>query len=94
MEEVPARLGSDVSLYCRLSGDAPMRWERPDGQPLSRARQFSGGLLRIQSVQPLDAGVYLCIRGEQTQYVRLKVDSSGMLFLKYLLKILYIHYNI
>ena len=41
-------------------------------------RQFAGGLLRIQSVQPQDAGVYLCIRGDQTQYVRLEVDSAGM----------------
>ena len=41
-------------------------------------RQFAGGLLRIQSVQPQDAGVYLCIRGEQTQYVRLEVDTAGM----------------
>ena len=41
-------------------------------------RQFAGGLLRIPSVQPQDAGVYLCIRGDQTQYVRLEVDSAGM----------------
>ena len=41
-------------------------------------RQFAGGLLRIQNVQPQDAGVYLCIRGDQTQYVRLEVDSAGM----------------
>ena len=41
-------------------------------------RQFAGGLLRIQSVQPQDAGVYLCIRGDQTQYVRLEVDSAGI----------------
>ena len=41
-------------------------------------RQFAGGLLRIQSVQPQDAGVYLCIRGDQTQYVRLEVDTAGM----------------
>ena len=78
VEETPARLGSDVSLYCRLGGSGAMRWERPDGQPLNRARQFAGGLLRIQSVQPQDAGVYLCIRGDQTQYVRLEVDSAGM----------------
>ena len=39
VEETPARLGSDVSLYCRLSGNGAMRWERPDGQPLNRARQ-------------------------------------------------------
>ena len=65
-----------MDLYCRLSGDAMMRWERPDGRPLDRARQYGGGLLRIQNVQLEDAGVYLCVRGDQTQYVRLRVDKS------------------
>ena len=76
-EEIVARLGSDVSLYCRLRGNVPVRWERPDGQPL-RARQISGDLLKIQRLQPQDAGVYLCIRGENTQVLRIEVDSAGM----------------
>ena len=76
MEEIPARLGSDVDLYCRLSGTAPIRWERPDGRPLNQARQYPGGLLRIQNVQPQDGGVYSCVRGEQTQYVRLEVSQG------------------
>lgn len=76
VEEIPARFASDVDLYCRLSGQGPMRWERPDGRPLNRANQFPNGRLRIQNVQPQDAGVYLCIRGDQTQYVRLKVETG------------------
>ena len=76
VEEIPARFASDVDLYCRLSGQGPMRWERPDGRPLNRANQFPNGRLRIQNVQPQDAGVYLCVRGDQTQYVRLKVETG------------------
>ena len=79
VEEIPARFASDVDLYCRLSGQGPMRWERPDGRPLNRANQFPNGRLRIQNVQPQDAGVYLCIRGDQTQYVRLKVETGKKL---------------
>ena len=76
VEEIPARFASDVDLYCRLSGQGPMRWERPDWRPLNRANQFPNGRLRIQNVQPQDAGVYLCVRGDQTQYVRLKVETG------------------
>ena len=32
-EEIFAHLGSDVSLYCRLRGNVPVRWERSDGEP-------------------------------------------------------------
>lgn len=77
VEEIPARLGSDVDLYCRLSGNSQIRWERPDGRALNQRAKPSAdtGLLSIQNVQPQDAGVYLCIRGQQTQYVRLEINT-------------------
>lgn len=77
VEETPAGLGSNVDLHCRLAGEGPMRWERPDGRPLNRARQFPNGQLRIENVQIQDEGVYSCTRGDQTQFVRLKVDTSS-----------------
>ena len=46
-EEIVARLGFDVSLYCRLRGKVPVRWERPDGQPL-REKQISVNFLEIK----------------------------------------------
>ena len=76
MEEIPARYGSDVDLYCRLSGNGPMYWERPDGRPLTRAQQYDG-LLRVQNVISDDGGVYLCRRGDQKQYIRLKVENGN-----------------
>jgi hypothetical protein len=77
-EEVTARLGSNVDLYCRLvtSNNSTLRWERSEGKSLNSARvtQFPQGLLRIQSVQLEDAGIYMCHRDDQTQYLRLNVD--------------------
>ena len=78
VEEIPARFGSDVDLYCRLVGEGPMFWERPDGRPLTRAQQYQNGLLRIQNVIQDDAGVYLCRRGQQKKFVRLKVENGKL----------------
>ena len=76
MEDITARFNSDVNLYCRLSGEGSMIWERPDGRPLNRAQKYPNGLLRIQNVVLGDAGVYLCRRGQQQQFVRLKVENG------------------
>ena len=55
MEDITARFNSDVNLYCRLSGEGSMIWERPDGRPLNRAQKYPDGLLRIQNVVLGDA---------------------------------------
>uniref|UniRef100_A0A3Q2QD42 Heparan sulfate proteoglycan 2 n=1 Tax=Fundulus heteroclitus TaxID=8078 RepID=A0A3Q2QD42_FUNHE len=63
-ERFVATQGSSVMLRCQVSGSPPHHfyWSRQDGQPISsRAeRRRQGAELHFSSVQPSDAGIYIC----------------------------------
>ncbi|XP_078806357.1 basement membrane-specific heparan sulfate proteoglycan core protein isoform X13 [Oryzias latipes] len=56
--------GSSVTLRCQVSGSPPhhFHWSREDGRPISSSteRRKEGAELHFPSVQPSDAGVYIC----------------------------------
>ncbi|XP_019367559.1 PREDICTED: basement membrane-specific heparan sulfate proteoglycan core protein, partial [Gavialis gangeticus] len=56
--------GSEVILRCQASGNPPYNyhWSREDGQPLPSSTQSrrQGEELHFPSIQPSEAGVYLC----------------------------------
>uniref|UniRef100_A0A7M4G0V1 Basement membrane-specific heparan sulfate proteoglycan core protein n=1 Tax=Crocodylus porosus TaxID=8502 RepID=A0A7M4G0V1_CROPO len=59
-----AAQGSEVILRCQASGNPPYNyyWSREDGQPLPSSAQSrrQGTELHFPSIQPSEAGVYLC----------------------------------
>uniref|UniRef100_A0A7M4G0T5 Basement membrane-specific heparan sulfate proteoglycan core protein n=1 Tax=Crocodylus porosus TaxID=8502 RepID=A0A7M4G0T5_CROPO len=59
-----AAQGSEVILRCQASGNPPYNyyWSREDGQPLPSSAQSrrQGNELHFPSIQPSEAGVYLC----------------------------------
>ncbi|XP_036447334.1 basement membrane-specific heparan sulfate proteoglycan core protein [Colossoma macropomum] len=63
-ERVLVAQGSPVTLRCQASGVPPhyFYWTRNDGRPISRSaeRRRQGEELYFPSVQPSDAGVYIC----------------------------------
>ncbi|XP_040320111.1 basement membrane-specific heparan sulfate proteoglycan core protein isoform X10 [Herpailurus yagouaroundi] len=56
--------GGSHSLWCQVSGSPPhyFYWSREDGRPLpsSTQQRHQGSELHFPSVQPSDAGVYIC----------------------------------
>ncbi|XP_056364035.1 basement membrane-specific heparan sulfate proteoglycan core protein isoform X2 [Oenanthe melanoleuca] len=56
--------GSAVTLRCHAAGDPPLyyRWLREDGRPLPEGAQSrrQGEELHFPSIQPSEAGVYVC----------------------------------
>nr|XP_056721446.1 basement membrane-specific heparan sulfate proteoglycan core protein [Euleptes europaea] len=56
--------GSEVTLYCQVSGRPPhyFYWSREDGRPVSGTaqRRRQGEELHFPSIQPSEAGVYIC----------------------------------
>ncbi|XP_039223672.1 basement membrane-specific heparan sulfate proteoglycan core protein isoform X11 [Crotalus tigris] len=56
--------GSEVTLRCLVRGDPPhfFYWSREDGRPVPSAVQLreQGMVLHFASVQPSEAGVYIC----------------------------------
>ncbi|KAM6434636.1 basement membrane-specific heparan sulfate proteoglycan core protein isoform 6-T6 [Liasis olivaceus] len=56
--------GSEVTLRCHVSGDPPhyFYWSREDGRPVpsTAQRRQQGSELHFTSVQPSEAGVYIC----------------------------------
>ncbi|XP_066838054.1 basement membrane-specific heparan sulfate proteoglycan core protein isoform X7 [Anser cygnoides] len=56
--------GSPVTLRCQASGDPPFyyHWSREDGRPLPSSAQSrqQGEELHFASIQPAEAGVYVC----------------------------------
>ncbi|XP_068772364.1 basement membrane-specific heparan sulfate proteoglycan core protein isoform X3 [Struthio camelus] len=56
--------GSSVTLHCQASGDPPFYyyWSREDGRPLPGSAQSrrEGEELHFASIQPSEAGVYIC----------------------------------
>ncbi|XP_041859531.1 basement membrane-specific heparan sulfate proteoglycan core protein isoform X3 [Melanotaenia boesemani] len=61
--------GSVVTLRCQVSGFPPhyFYWSREDGRPISTSaeRRYEGAELHFPSVQPSDAGVYICTCRDQ-----------------------------
>ncbi|XP_064381758.1 basement membrane-specific heparan sulfate proteoglycan core protein isoform X2 [Dromaius novaehollandiae] len=59
-----AAQGSPVTLHCQASGDPPFYyyWSREDGRPLPGGAQSrrEGEELHFASIQPSEAGVYVC----------------------------------
>lgn len=60
---------NDLTLKCRATGDPPpaLIWHRPTGQrsvtgyPPNRTVKMNIGVLRVNPVQPEDAGIYRCV---------------------------------
>ncbi|KAM9751596.1 basement membrane-specific heparan sulfate proteoglycan core protein isoform 3-T3 [Menidia menidia] len=61
--------GSPVTLRCQVFGSPPLyfHWSREDGRPISSGaeRRKQGAELYFSSVQPGDAGVYICTCRDQ-----------------------------
>lgn len=59
-----ARQGSSITLHCEVSGSPPhyFFWSRQDGRPISSGaeRRRQGAELHFASLQPSDAGIYIC----------------------------------
>uniref|UniRef100_A0A3B5MAA9 Uncharacterized protein n=1 Tax=Xiphophorus couchianus TaxID=32473 RepID=A0A3B5MAA9_9TELE len=68
-ERFVATPGSSVTLRCQVSGFPPhyFFWSRQDGRPISSSadRRRQGAELYFSSVQPIDAGIYICTCQDQ-----------------------------
>ncbi|KAM4737871.1 basement membrane-specific heparan sulfate proteoglycan core protein isoform 2-T2 [Anableps anableps] len=68
-ERFVATQGSSVTLRCQVSGSPPhyFFWSRKDGRPISNSadRRRQGAELYFSSVQPSDAGIYICTCQDQ-----------------------------
>ncbi|XP_062314893.1 basement membrane-specific heparan sulfate proteoglycan core protein isoform X7 [Osmerus eperlanus] len=68
-EKVQVAQGGSVTLRCQVSGSPPhyYQWTREDGRPVSHSADTRrhGEELYFPSVQPSDAGVYICICRDQ-----------------------------
>uniref|UniRef100_A0A3B4GZM7 Heparan sulfate proteoglycan 2 n=1 Tax=Pundamilia nyererei TaxID=303518 RepID=A0A3B4GZM7_9CICH len=67
-ERVLVPQGNPVTLRCQVSGSPPhyFFWSREDGQPISgSAERHRQAELYFTSVQPKDAGVYICTCQDQ-----------------------------
>ncbi|XP_048033334.1 basement membrane-specific heparan sulfate proteoglycan core protein isoform X21 [Megalobrama amblycephala] len=77
-ERVQVAQGIPVTLRCQVSGYAPhyFYWSREDGRPISSSaeRRRQGEELHFPSVQPSDAGVYICTCRDQRSSNRSKAE--------------------
>ncbi|XP_061591358.1 basement membrane-specific heparan sulfate proteoglycan core protein isoform X3 [Cololabis saira] len=77
-EMVPASPGSPVTLRCQVSGSPPhyFSWTRQDGRPISISaeRRRQGAELHFPSIQPSDAGVYICTCRDQRSSNRSRAE--------------------
>ncbi|XP_067227655.1 basement membrane-specific heparan sulfate proteoglycan core protein isoform X15 [Chanodichthys erythropterus] len=77
-ERVQVAQGIPVTLRCQVSGYAPhyFYWSREDGRPISSTaeRRRQGEELHFPSVQPSDAGVYICTCRDQRSSNRSKAE--------------------
>ncbi|KAF1390064.1 hypothetical protein PFLUV_G00054230 [Perca fluviatilis] len=77
-ERVLSSPGSPVTLRCQVSGSPPhyFYWSREDGRPVSSSadRRRQGAELYFSSVQPGDAGVYICTCRDQRSTNRSRAE--------------------
>ncbi|XP_051515995.1 basement membrane-specific heparan sulfate proteoglycan core protein isoform X1 [Myxocyprinus asiaticus] len=77
-ERVQVAQGSPVTLRCQVSGYPPhyFYWSREDGHLISNTaeRRRQGEELHFPSVQPSDAGVYICTCRDQRSTNRSKAE--------------------
>uniref|UniRef100_A0A672LAK0 Heparan sulfate proteoglycan 2 n=1 Tax=Sinocyclocheilus grahami TaxID=75366 RepID=A0A672LAK0_SINGR len=77
-ERVQVAQGIPVTLRCQVSGYPPhyFRWSREDGRPISSTaeRRRQGTELHFPSVQPSDAGIYICTCRDQRSSNRSKAE--------------------
>ncbi|KAA8591296.1 hypothetical protein FQN60_002239 [Etheostoma spectabile] len=77
-ERVLSLPGSPVTLRCQVSGSPPhyFYWSREDGRPVSSSvdRRRQGAELYFPSVQPGDAGVYICTCRDQRSINRSRAE--------------------
>ncbi|XP_050953192.1 basement membrane-specific heparan sulfate proteoglycan core protein isoform X13 [Labeo rohita] len=77
-ERVQVAQGIPVTLRCQVSGYPPhyFHWSREDGRPISSTaeRRRQGEELHFPSVQPSDAGVYICTCRDQRSSNRSKAE--------------------
>ncbi|XP_034731621.1 basement membrane-specific heparan sulfate proteoglycan core protein isoform X13 [Etheostoma cragini] len=77
-ERVLSPPGSPVTLRCQVSGSPPhyFYWSREDGRPVSSSvdRRRQGAELYFSSVQPGDAGVYICTCRDQRSTNRSRAE--------------------
>ncbi|XP_016315955.1 basement membrane-specific heparan sulfate proteoglycan core protein isoform X2 [Sinocyclocheilus anshuiensis] len=77
-ERVQVARGLPVTLRCQVSGYPPhyFHWSREDGRPISSTaeRRRQGEELHFPSVQPSDAGVYICTCRDQRSSNRSKAE--------------------
>uniref|UniRef100_A0A9J8A348 Heparan sulfate proteoglycan 2 n=1 Tax=Cyprinus carpio carpio TaxID=630221 RepID=A0A9J8A348_CYPCA len=77
-ERVQVVQGLPVTLRCQVSGYPPhyFHWSREDGRPISSTaeRRRQGEELHFPSVQPSDAGIYICTCRDQRSSNRSKAE--------------------
>nr|XP_033484843.1 basement membrane-specific heparan sulfate proteoglycan core protein isoform X12 [Epinephelus lanceolatus] len=77
-EKVLSSQGGPVTLRCQVSGSPPhyFYWSREDGRPISSSadRRRQGAELYFPSVQPSDAGVYICTCRDQRSTNRSRAE--------------------
>ncbi|CAN9515659.1 unnamed protein product [Ophioblennius macclurei] len=77
-ERVSASQGGSVTLRCQVSGSPPhyFYWSREDGRAISSSadRRRQGAELYFPSVQPSDAGVYICTCRDQRSTNRSRAE--------------------
>ncbi|XP_040007845.1 basement membrane-specific heparan sulfate proteoglycan core protein isoform X2 [Xiphias gladius] len=77
-ERVLASQGSAVTLRCQVSGSPPhyFYWSREDGRTISSSadRRRQGAELYFPSVQPSDAGIYVCTCQDQRSTNRSRAE--------------------
>uniref|UniRef100_A0A671K5R1 Basement membrane-specific heparan sulfate proteoglycan core protein-like n=1 Tax=Sinocyclocheilus anshuiensis TaxID=1608454 RepID=A0A671K5R1_9TELE len=77
-ERVQVAQGIPVTLRCQVSGYPPhyFHWSREDGRPISSTaeRRRQGEELHFPSVQPSDAGIYICTCRDQHSSNRSKAE--------------------
>ncbi|XP_078144123.1 basement membrane-specific heparan sulfate proteoglycan core protein [Centroberyx gerrardi] len=77
-ERVLVSQGDSVTLRCQVTGSPPhyFYWSREDGRPVSSSadRRRQGEELYFPSVQPSDAGVYVCTCRDQRSTNRSRAE--------------------
>ncbi|XP_036844476.1 basement membrane-specific heparan sulfate proteoglycan core protein isoform X1 [Oncorhynchus mykiss] len=77
-ERVLVAQGSPVTLRCQVTGAPPhyYYWSREDGKPVTNSanRRGQGEELHIPSVQPSDAGIYVCTCRDQRNTNRSRAE--------------------